>query len=223
MQNLPFVISLVFIVIVLLTFYFASEACRNNKKVLILLSIWLLLIGILSVNDVFKITDRFPPRIMISVFAWIVVIIAFFFTKAGKFFIDTLEIRWITILHIIRFPVELILFWLFTKGAVPKEMTFEGGNLDILSGITAPIVFYFAFVRKSMSNKTVLAWNLICLILLMNIVVRAILSLPTPFQKIGMLHPNIAVLHFPFTLLPAFIVPIVLFAHLAAIRQLIKK
>ena len=32
MQNLPFVISLGIYCISTLTFYFASEACRNNKK-----------------------------------------------------------------------------------------------------------------------------------------------------------------------------------------------
>ena len=35
--------------------------------------------------------------------------------------------------------------------------------------------------------------------------------------------PNQAVLHFPFILLPAIIVPIVIFSHLASIYQLIFK
>ena len=62
-----------------------------------------------------------------------------------------------------------------------------------------------------------------CLGLLANIVVNALLSTPTPIQKFAFDQPNIAILNFPFSWLPTFIVPIVLFGHLASIRQLFKQ
>jgi glycerol-3-phosphate acyltransferase PlsY len=58
--------------------------------------------------------------------------------------------------------------------------------------------------------------------LLLNIVVNAVLSLPYPFQQFAFDQPNVAVLYFPFTWLPCFIVVIVLYSHLAAIRKLLK-
>jgi hypothetical protein len=58
-------------------------------------------------------------------------------------------------------------------------------------------------------------WNWICLALLLNIVVRAVLSAPSPIQQFAFDQPNIAILHFPFVFLPGFIVPAVLFCHLA--------
>jgi hypothetical protein len=64
-------------------------------------------------------------------------------------------------------------------------------------------------------------WNLICLALLANIVIRAVLSLPTDFQQFGFEQPNVAVLQFPYVWLPGLIVPLVLLAHLAAIRQIV--
>jgi len=100
-------------------------------------------------------------------------------------------------------------------------MTFEGRNFDIISGLTAPIIFYFGFIKKTLSNKILLIWNFICMGLLINIVTIAVLSAPFSFQKIAFDQPNIALLYFPFIWLPCCIVPVVLFSHLAAVRQLL--
>ncbi len=101
-------------------------------------------------------------------------------------------------------------------------MTFEGRNFDILSGLTAPFIFYFVFIKKTFGRRILLIWNFICLGLLINIVINAILSAPFQFQKFAFDQPNIAILYFPFVWLPGFIVPLILFSHLAAIRQLLK-
>ncbi|HZF66041.1 MAG TPA: hypothetical protein VEZ55_16225, partial [Chitinophagaceae bacterium] len=68
-----------------------------------------------------------------------------------------------------------------------------------------------------------LLWNFLCLALLLIIVVNALFSAPSPFQKFAFEQPNIAIFHFPFSWLPTFIVPIVLFSHLTLIRQLMKR
>jgi len=52
--------------------------------------------------------------------------------------------------------------------------------------------------------------------------VNALFSAPSPIQKFAFDQPNIAILNFPFSWLPTFIVPIILFGHLTSIRQLIK-
>jgi hypothetical protein len=69
----------------------------------------------------------------------------------------------------------------------------------------------------------ILIWNFICLGLLANIVVNSLFSTPSPIQKFSFEQPNIAILYFPFSWLPTFIVPIVLFGHLISIRQLLKQ
>jgi hypothetical protein len=74
-----------------------------------------------------------------------------------------------------------------------------------------------------MNKSIVLVWNIICIGLLINIVVNGLLSAPSPFQQFGFEQPNVAILHFPFMFLPACIVPIILFSHLASIRQLSTK
>jgi hypothetical protein len=61
------------------------------------------------------------------------------------------------------------------------------------------------------------------LALLVNIVLRAALSVPTPLQQFGLEQPNIAILYFPYVWLPGIVVPVVFAAHVASIRQLIRK
>lgn len=102
-------------------------------------------------------------------------------------------------------------------------MTFEGRNFDIFSGISAPLVYYFMFVKQKTGTTFLLIWNFICLGLLLTIAFNAVLSLPTVFQQFAFDQPNIALLQFPFTLLPSVLVPLVMFSHLAAIRQIINK
>lgn len=168
-------------------------------------------------SDVHTMTARFPMLVIpLTVFC-----IALFLTAKGRMFIDSLDIKTLTILHIIRIPVEVTLFWLFVHQAIPQAMTFEGRNFDILSGLTAPLVYYFAFVKQQLSKTVLIIWNAACMLLLINVVASAVLSLPVRFQNFGFEQPNVAVGYFPFLLLPAILVPLVLFANAAAIRQLI--
>jgi hypothetical protein len=101
-------------------------------------------------------------------------------------------------------------------------MTFAGRNYDVASGVFALAVYFIAF-RGRTTNKWLLAgFNVLGLLLLINVVSIAILSLPTQFQQLGLDQPNRAVLYFPYVWLPTIIVPIVLFSHLASLWKLSK-
>jgi len=102
-------------------------------------------------------------------------------------------------------------------------MTFSGWNFDILSGITAPFIAWFAFRGGKINRAVLIAWNIFALLLLIIIVSIAVLSVPLPIQKFGFEQPNVAVLYFPFIWLPTIIVPIILFSHLASLWILISK
>jgi hypothetical protein len=112
---------------------------------------------------------------------------------------------------------------LFTYKFVPQLLTFEGRNFDIISGLTAPIIYYYGFVKNKLNPKLILTWNIACLLLLLNTVANAVLSTPFKFQLFAFDQPNVAVLNFPFNLLPSFIVPIVILSHLAFIRSYVKR
>jgi hypothetical protein len=232
-KDLPVYISLTFgltTVATLLLFLWTirnsnSELARKRATpIFIGQTIWLTIQAALTLNNIYNSnTNTFPPKIILTgILPTVLIIILLFATSKGRQFIDSLPLKNLTYLNIVRIPVEIILFWLFLNKAIPELMTFEGRNFDIVAGITAPIVAYFGLTKTKLNRQTILIWNFICLGLLVNIVVNALFSAPSPIQKFAFDQPNIAILNFPFSWLPTFIVPIVLFGHLTSIRQLMK-
>ncbi|WP_282080743.1 hypothetical protein [Aquimarina algiphila] len=204
-------------VITLWSFFKASK----NKKIIIGIILWMVVLSILGISGFYKNANAIPPRLLFLLGPGIFFVLIVFFTRKGRRFSDNLNLKWLTLLHTIRIPVEIILFYIFVEGLIPDLMTFEGLNFDILSGISAPIIYYLVFIKKWIGNKGLLIWNFICLGLLINILAIAVLSAQTPLQMMAFDQPNIGVTYFPFIWLPAVIVPIVLFSHLASIRQLL--
>lgn len=232
-ENLPAYISIIFglaTVATLLLFYLAvkksTQGMKSKKATTILfgLIIWLTIQAVLTLKNVYN-SDAasIPPKILLfGILPAVLIIIFLFATRKGRKFIDSLPLTNITYLNVVRIPVELILFWLFLNKTIPQLMTFEGRNFDIIAGITSPFIAYFGLTKGKLSNQLILCWNFICLALLFNIVINAFFSVPSPLQKFAFDQPNIAILNFPFSWLPTFIVPVVLFGHLTSIRQLIK-
>jgi hypothetical protein len=222
MATIPFYVYALMALAALLSVFFFYKAAKKTV-VLVIVLVWAVIQSAISLTGFYKTEDTMPPRVALLLMPAIVCIIVLFATKAGRKFIDSLDIKWLTLMHAVRIPVELALHGLFLCKLIPQLMTFEGRNFDIIAGISSVAVYYFAFVKKSMGKKWLLAWNFFSLALLMNILVNAILSMPTVLQQFAFDQPNIGLFRFPFTILPAVIVPLVLFSHLAVIRRLAKK
>jgi len=161
MENLPTYISLVFGLTTILTVWLFYKSTNHSKKTLLILVTWLALQTFIGLSGFYTVTDTIPPRILFLVLPPILFIIGLFTTSKGRQFIDSLDTKTLTILHIVRVPVEIVLFWLFVNKTIPELMTFEGRNFDILSGLTTPIVFYFGFMKKQLDRKVILIWNFI--------------------------------------------------------------
>ena len=226
-ENLPQYISITFIATTFVTVIFFIYAVRQTvfdtkaaKIFLFLLSFWLIFQAILSIGGFYLVTDAVPPRLMLTGILPAFLTIILYFAFARRNFVEKLPIKTLTLLHIIRVPVEIVLFWLFQEKLVPELMTFEGRNFDILSGLTAPIVYWLAFRNGKINRSLLIIWNFLALGLLINIVVNAILSFPFPFQQFAFDQPNRAILYFPYIWLPTVIVPVVLFSHLISLWQL---
>jgi hypothetical protein len=68
----------------------------------------------------------------------------------------------------------------------------------------------------------VIIWNIVGLIFLFNIVVVAVLSMPTPMQYFFNQPSNTVVATFPWILLPGILVTLAFALHLLSIKQMIK-
>lgn len=226
-ENLPWYISITFILTTFITVGFFLYAVKQTvfettaaKIFSFLIAFWLIFQTILSVGGFYLVTDAVPPRLMLTGILPAFLTIILYFIFARKTFVEKLPLKTSTLLHIIRVPVEIVLFWLFQEKLVPELMTFEGRNFDILSGLTAPIVYWLAFRNGKINRPLLIVWNILALGLLINIVTNAILSFPFPFQQFAFDQPNRALLYFPYIWLPTVVVPIVLFSHLISLWQL---
>ena len=222
MPQLPFYITATFMATTALSVLLFYRASNYNRVALVVLLAWLGVQAVLGLSGFLTITDSMPPRFAAIILPPLVLIVILFSTPGGKKFIDGLNLKILTLLHSVRIVVELVLFWLFLYKLMPQLMTFEGRNLDILSGVSAPVIFYFVFIAKKMSPRALLIWNIACLCILAFTVTNGILSAPTPFQQFAFDQPNTAVLYFPYVWLPGTIVPLVYFSHFVAIRRLIQ-
>ncbi|MHC2992485.1 hypothetical protein OB13_13155 [Pontibacter sp. HJ8] len=221
-ENLPNWINLVFLLTVGITivmFYFA-----NGRKRSLLLGIiaWSVLQSILALQGFYQNTNTFPPR-----FAFVLVPIAIFIVLGllPRYRNEVLKHRHLaasTFLHTVRVPVEIVLYLLFTYKMIPELMTFEGRNFDIAAGLTAPVIGLLILTKKA-NNTLLIAWNGIALCLVSFIMLNGILSAELPFQQFGFEQPNRAILYFPFILLPAVIVPIVIYTHLTDLILLVQQ
>ncbi|MEP3210147.1 MAG: hypothetical protein ABJN95_13190 [Maribacter sp.] len=220
MQDVPLFVSLVFILTTILTLFLFLRATYPSKTVVVGLILWLVLQAYLGFTGFYLEIATEPFRFLLAAPPALLLILGVFVSKKGRSWVNTLSLKALTLIHVIRIPVELVLYWLFLYKMVPELMTFSGRNFDILAGITAPVVYYFAFVKKTIGRKGLLFWNVICLLLLLNIVTNAILSTPMPIQQFAFDQPNLAILHLPIVWLPTFVVPVVLFSHLVAITRL---
>jgi hypothetical protein len=121
-------------------------------------------------------------------------------------------------LHTYRLPLEVLLHRLHAVGVVPVQMTWEGTNLDVVTGVTAPLVA-LAVWRGWVGARAVLAWNALGLALLVNVVSIALRSFPGPLRTF-MEEPGLAIMTTaPYVLVPAMMVPTAAAWHAASIRQ----
>ena len=226
MLNVPVLITLLFIFTTLATvgglvFIFKRDRDRVLPGVYILIGLWMVVQAVLGYTGFYRQFDAVPPRFLAAIVPPFFVILLLL----GRYqtLIRSFPLRPLTFIHTVRIPVEIVLYYLYLNGHIPKLMTYEGRNFDILAGITAPIVAQLVFRRNHVHKNLLLIWNILALGLLINIVGHAILSTPTPVQQLAFEQPNIAVFYFPFIWLPSVIVPIVLFSHLVSITQLIRR
>ena len=220
MENLPVFTSLFFVMATGLAVYMIYRASRNSKVVLLLILAWLVLQAVLSLSGFYQLSGTVPPRVILLILPPTLLCLILFLLPRGKRFIDRLNPATLTLLHIVRIPVEITLYLLFLEKQVPRLMTFAGGNYDIFSGLTAPVIYYFGFIKNRLPKEIILTWNFICLGLLLSIIYHALLSAPSPIKRFAFDQPNLAIRDFPYAWLPSCIVPLVLFSHLAVIRQL---
>jgi len=184
---------------------------------------WVGLLTILSSNGFFSDFSKLPPRPALAMLMPLPIIMLIAFSKTGTRLLQTVPSHWLVFMQSFRIIVELLLLFAFMAGKLPAQMTFEGRNFDVITGVLALPVGYLLARKKSYASKLGIAFNIIGILLLLNILVIAVLSMPTSIRYFMNEPSNTLVAQFPFILLPGVLVPIAYTMHIFSLRQLLAK
>jgi hypothetical protein len=181
------------------------------KSVLVCMT-WVGLVGVLALNGFFKDLSSFPPRPIVTILVPFLFFLVLAFSKKGTKMIRFIPPHWLIGMQAFRILVELLLWKAFMVNLLPVQMTF-----DILSGLLAiPVAWQ---IKRKWSKSLVIGYNILGLLLLLNILTIAVLSLPTKMRVFLNEPSDIIVGSFPFIYLPSVLVVIALGLHIFSLRQ----
>ena len=198
----------------------AGYAPARRKQIVQLtgfaLAAWLAYTALLSLTGLAQDFSTFPPPLVLLP----PLVVALFLTFSEKFgaVLRHVPVQWLLYLQTFRVAVEVLLWALHQQGLLPVQMTFEGLNFDVITGVTAPLAAYLLTARPRWRRPILLGWNVGGLALLATIVIISILSMPTPLRTFTNEPANTIVARFPFIWLPGFLVPLAYTLHFFALR-----
>lgn len=203
--------------------YADNEVTKILVTFVMIVTVWIIIISTLSLFRFFHTFSSTPPRIMLAVIFPLAVTIYFLAKSKVNRVLLSIPEQWLIYIQSFRVIVEIMLWMLLLNGFLPIQMSFEGRNFDILVGLTAPVIAYFCYTKRKWSDSVALIWNFAGLLLLVNIVTIAVLSMPTKFRVFMNEPANTVVANFPVIFLPAILVPIAYSMHLFSIKQILLK
>lgn len=188
-------------------------------KTTVLIIAWLVLLGVLSTRGFFTDFSSLPPRLIFALLPPLLLVLLFTRSQTGKKFLQHIQPQWLIYPQSFRILVEIALWLLVSHGSLPTQMSFEGRNFDMLTGLLAFPVGYYCFVKKKWPPVVALLYNIAGLVLLLNIVAVTTLSMPTPLRVFHNQPDSGIVTTFPFIYLPGFLVPLAYTLHILSLAQ----
>jgi hypothetical protein len=190
------------------------------------LLVWLTYSGLLGYAGVLKNMTMRPPGVVflvVPVLIFLLAFLAFVLLSSASARLALAIPLWILLgAQSFRVGVELFLHQLCIDGMVPKMLTFGGANVDIYVGASAVLIAWLS-ARGRLGLRLALAWNVLGLLSLANVVTRAVLTAPGPLHLIHSEVPNLLLGTFPFLFIPALFVPLGVVLHLLALRSIVSR
>jgi hypothetical protein len=181
---------------------------------------WLALTGLLADHGFFDDFQSMPPRLLPLLGLPLLTLLALTFSRRVGPLLAAVPPAWPVAAQTFRIPVEIVLWQLAVAGDIPELLSFHGRNADILVGLTAPVVAYACFARRAWPAQVAVWWNWAGIVILLNVVVHAQLSAPTPWRIFETDPPTTFIADWPYVWLPGFLVPLAWLLHGVSLRQL---
>jgi hypothetical protein len=197
----------------------STKAARRASVITALAtSAWMAATWTAAASGVLRQWERNPPPFAILVVLILVLALAITYSRFGTRVATAIPLWTLVLVQAFRLPLELAMHEMYARGIMPVQMTYTGLNFDIITGTAAiPVAVLYATGRTG--RGIVVAWNILGLVLLINVVTVAILATPR-FRYFGDEHLNVWVTYPPFVWLPAVMVLAALAGHLLIFRAL---
>ena len=218
-QLIPLLFIGIVILLLISLFIVLKRSYATYKTLFLGILGWLLFTGLLAKTGVLMNFNTYPPAMAIIIVPIIILLLYITRSKHILALCQTTSHAFLVYIQSFRMIMEVILYVLASQHIIPEIMTWNGRNIDILIGLTAPFIGYYCCHKKIGSPLIIRVWNYLGIILLLNVFIHGLLSAPFPFQVFMVTPANTFVATWPYVWLPGFVVPCALFFHILALRK----
>jgi len=181
---------------------------------------WLAYAGVIAASGLLRDPSRRPPGIVfLAAPALVFALVGIARGRLGGRWAAALPLPLLLGLQVFRVGVETTLHELAQAGQVPQLLTLQGGNVEIVVALAAPLAAWLS-TRGFMGRRLAFGWNIVGLLSLLNVVARGVLTSPGPLHLLQTDVPNRAISGLPYSYIPGLMVPLALYLHLLAFRAM---
>jgi hypothetical protein len=199
---------------------------RNGRRALVLSAAVLTVMavsGIAAWSGTLAQFNSFPPPMLVMIASVFVMSFAMGLSSFGGEATSELSFAALIGLQGFRLPLELVMHHTGNVGIMPVQLSYSGYNFDIVTGISALLIFALLKSGRSVPRSVVWAWNLWGSLCLVVITIIAITTSPVlRFFGNEPRNLNTWVLYFPYVWLPVVLVTVAISSHVVITRKLMK-
>lgn len=161
---------------------------------------------------------EFPPRFaLFLILPLFIFTFSFLISQRKKPWIKAIPMEWLIHIQSFRILVEILFVMSVSEGVLHSEVTIEGYNFDMVFGATAAIIG-FAYMKKRISEKAVLIWNYLGILVLASVIFVFTSSIYLPELYGYKTTPaTVEFTKYPYILVAGFLMPIAVFIHVLSI------
>ncbi|WP_035601544.1 hypothetical protein [Haloferula sp. BvORR071] len=179
------------------------------RTVALALALWLAILLLITASG--TMAGLLPPWPQLILAALVLLLLAVYaISKSLRDWLHSIPLASLIALHLVRF-VGIYFLWLHARGELPGDFAIPAGWGDIAVATFALLLL----ITRHASRRTYLAWNFLGLVDILFVVITAArLAIANPASMATLLK-------LPSSLLPTFIVPLVIFTHIVIFVRLL--
>lgn len=185
----------------------------HSMKILVVALVWFLLALLIGASGLLaSIPPPFPQAFLFSLV--IVLLLLFWRSFLFREWLLSVDIRVLVLIHLSRF-VGIYFLVLYSRGDLPYAFAVPGGWGDIAVAATAIPASLFLQNEGAISRRILFLWNVFGLVDILLVIATA--------SRLAMANSEsmVALTRLPLSLLPTFLVPIIVFTHIIIFVRLL--